>query len=81
MKSNRKVSHTKIISLTQQLDKGKSILDLVAQSKKQQFLQTTYIKILIFPENDLHLIYKLRLNSHDLLNGEHLNIDENYWAI
>ena len=50
-KSNRKVSHTKIISLTQQLDKDKSILDLVARSKKWQFLQTTYyIKFLIFPE-------------------------------
>jgi hypothetical protein len=50
-KENRKVSHTKIISLTQQLDKDKSILDLVARSKKWQFLQTTYyIKFLIFPE-------------------------------
>ena len=56
-KSNRKVSHAKIISLTQQLDKDKSILDLVTQSKKQQFSQTTYyVKNLIFPENDLHLI-------------------------
>jgi hypothetical protein len=53
---SKKVSHTKIVSLTQQLDKDKSILDLVAQSKKQQFLQTTYIEFLIFPENDLHLI-------------------------
>ena len=44
-KSTRKVSHAKIISLTQQLDKDKSILDLVTQSKKQQFSQTTYIKI------------------------------------
>ncbi len=44
IKSSRKASHTKIVSLTQQLDKDKSILDLVAQSKKQQFLQTTYYK-------------------------------------
>jgi len=74
---NRKVSHTKIVSLTQQLDKDKSILDLVARSKKWQFLQTT-LYIFNIPRKWFTSDRQLRLNSHDLLNGKHLNIDENY---
>ncbi len=35
----------------------------------------------IFPENDIHLIYNWDLILMTYLNGEHLNIDENYgWS-
>ena len=75
---NRKVSHTKIVSLTQQLDKDKSILDLVARSKKWQFLQTT-LYIFNIPRkwftSDRQIEIKILMTY---LNGKHQNIDENY---
>jgi len=79
---NRKVSHAKIISLTQQLDKDKSILDLVTQSKKQQFLQTTYyIKAFNIPRKWFTSDRQLRLNSHDLFEWWTSKHRWELWAI
>jgi len=75
----RKVSHTKIVSLTQWLEEDKSIFWLGHTVKrKSNILQTTYLKFNI-PRKRFTSDLKLRFkNLKTYLNGKHLNIDENY---
>ncbi len=75
---NRKVSHAKIISLTQWLGKDIQFWLGHAVKRNSNILQTTNLKFNI-PRKRFTSDLKLRFkNLMTYLNGKHLNIDENY---
>ena len=78
----RKVSHTKIVSLTQWLEEDKSIFRLGHTVKrKSNILQTTYLKFNI-PRKRFTSDLKLRFkNLKTYLNGKHLKHRWELWAI
>ena len=67
-RANRKVSHAKIISLTQWLEKDKPIFDLITQLKEIAIFCRQLIKFNV-PRKWFTSDLKLRLNSHDLFEG------------